>query len=101
MKVKAIVASLDVSPEVTVPDAMVMVGAVVSKVYACVVAVPTLPASSVILMWIALVPDRVIEVLRDVVVTSDVLVVQLDPASTDTSRTSSLSMAADSVAVRV
>ena len=64
-------------------------------------AVPTLPASSVILMWIALVPDRVIEVLRDVVVTSEVLVAQLDPASTDTSRISSLARAADRVAVRV
>ena len=78
-----------------------MVGAVVSSTYDCVVAVPTFPASSKILMWIALEPDRVIAVLRDVVVTSEVLSDQLEPASTETCSTSSLSMAADRVAVRV
>ena len=67
-------------------------------------AVPAFPASSVICRWIALEPDRVIEVLRStsgVPVTSLVTVFQLEPASTETLRMSSPSMAALNVAVRV
>ena len=52
-------------------------------------------------MWIALDPDRVMEVLSEVVVTSDVLSVQLVPALTETYRTSPLDRAAESVAVSV